>query len=588
MNKNVLLVQLAVVLVLASVQPLYASSPDKPQEKTQAVTEETQNTASSNLIIEDGFTGSYLASRFASRNGDIATAVRYLRDVHRRTPDNVDVARQLQGFLILSGDMDDAIKMAETIRQKSPEDPISSLLLTLQAAKRNDLVGARAVLTESFGDVTGQLWLPLVSAWLDISTQKVNAPVTIDTVDTDIGRAAAVVNYHLALINDRAGFKDAAAKNYRDAIEDIENPPSRVFAALHAFYKKNGEPEILKPVIDANADVSVLEAAENVAISSTADGIAEVLYTMGSIMLSANVNQDAVIYLRMAMYMRHDFPAAAQAMGEAYSSIQQFAKSNEAYAKIKESSPIYSSAQINIAVNLQRMGKYQEAVALLDKISQKHADAYDALVIKGDVLRSKTNLAEAVVAYTQAIGRVKEFSARHWAVFFARGAAYERMGRWQDAEKDLQQALTLQPDQPDVLNYLGYTWLTQGQNVSQAHEMIARALALKPNDPQIIDSMGWAFYLKGDYTKATKYLERAIELIPGDATVNEHLGDVYWLQGRKTEARFQWERSLTFTDDEAVKAGILKKLQEGVSAPVLAGKKPPQVAAQQLQDAPSP
>jgi tetratricopeptide (TPR) repeat protein len=588
MNKKAFLVQLVLVGSIVAVQPLYASSPDKPQEKTQAATQEAQDTASSNLMIQDGFTGSYLASRFASRNGDIATAVRYLQDVHRRSPDNADVARQLQGFLILSGDMDEAMKMAETIRLKTPQDPISSLLLTLHAAKRNDLVGAKAVLAESFNDATGQLWLPLVSAWLDISTQKVNAPITMDTRDNDIGRAAAVVNYHLALINDRAGFKDAAAQNYRDAIEDVENPPSRVFAALQAFYQKNGEPEILKPIIDANADKPVLEAAENIAIVSTADGIAEVLYTMGSIMLSANVNQDAVIYLRMAMYMRPDFPAAAQAMGEAYSSIQQFAKSNEAYAKIKESSPIYSSAQINIAVNLQRMGKHQEAVALLDTISQKHTDAYDALVIKGDVLRNKMNLAEAVAAYTQAMGRVKEFSARHWAVFFARGAAYERMGKWQDAEKDLQQALTLQPDQPDVLNYLGYTWLTQGQNVTQAREMIAKALSLKPNDPQIIDSMGWAFFLTGDYIKAAKYLEKAIEIIPGDATVNEHLGDVYWLQGRKTEARFQWERSLTFTDDESTKESIRKKLQEGVSAPALAGKKPPQVAAQQLQDAPSP
>lgn len=564
--------------------PVIAASPDKPS----AVADNTEAAQVEDMPETDnfgeGFTASYLASQHASRNGDIDAAIHFLRDVYRRDPSNSELARKLQGFLLLNGDTEEALKMSDAVRKSNVQDPIAALLVTLQSVKRGDMQSAKNILTESFKDASGQLWLPLVSAWLDLSLQKMEKPITLESMSVDVGRAAPVVNYHLALINDKAGFEDAAAKNFRDAVEDVENPPSRVFAALQAFYKNNNSPEVLKSIIDANKDKEAYSEAATAKISNTSDGIAEVLYTMGSIMLGANVNQDAIIYLHLATYLRSDFPAASQALGEAYSSIQQFAKSNEAFGKIRESSHLHASAQINIALNLQRMGKHSEAIALLDRIGKKKETAYDAMVIKGDVLRSNMNLAESVAAYSQAIKQITEPDSKHWAVYFARGATYERMGKWDEAEKDLQQALVLQPDQPDVLNYLGYSWLTQGRNLEEAKSMIAKALSMKPHDPQIIDSMGWAFYIVGDYSRAAKYLEKAVDLIPSDTTVNEHLGDVYWLQGRKAEARFQWERSITFSDDESVKEAIRKKIRDGVYAAPGSGVRPPVVASQRLRE----
>ncbi len=139
--------------------------------------------------------------------------------------------------------------------------------------------------------------------------------------------------------------------------------------------------------------------------------------------------------------------------------------------------------------------------------------------------------------------------ANDWPVLFARGACLERLGKWALAEKDLRRALELKPDQPDVLNYLGYGWMERRLNLADARAMIEKAVKARPDDAEIVDSMGWALYLQGDFQHATEYLEKAVELLPGDATVNDHLGDVYWRLGHKTEARYQWERSLSFSPD---------------------------------------
>ena len=155
-------------------------------------------------------------------------------------------------------------------------------------------------------------------------------------------------------------------------------------------------------------------------------------------------------------------------------------------------------------------------------------------------------------------------------IYFARGVSYERIDRWSLAEADLKRALKLSPDQPDVLNYLGYTWLTRGENLAEARAMIEKAVAQRPGDPQIIDSMGWALFLLKQYADSAAFLEKAVELLPGDPTINDHLGDAYWRLGRLTEARYQWERSLTYGPETAEADIIRKKLKDGMPSVPLA------------------
>ena len=153
---------------------------------------------------------------------------------------------------------------------------------------------------------------------------------------------------------------------------------------------------------------------------------------------------------------------------------------------------------------------------------------------------------------------------QHWSVYYFRGIAFERAGRWENAEPDFRKALRFQPEQAAVLNYLGYSLIEKRLNLTEAFEMVEKAVGLRPNDGYIVDSLGWGHYQLGRYEEAAKLLERAAGLRPEDPVINDHLGDALWRVGRRLEAKFQWQYALDSnpTDSDAEK--IRKKLIEGL------------------------
>jgi Flp pilus assembly protein TadD len=151
-------------------------------------------------------------------------------------------------------------------------------------------------------------------------------------------------------------------------------------------------------------------------------------------------------------------------------------------------------------------------------------------------------------------------------VFYARGIAHERSGDWERAEADFRRALELSPEQPYVLNYLGYSWVEQGRNLDEARRMLERAVQLRPNDGNIADSLGWALFKLGDLNGAVHWLERAVELEPRSSVINDHLGDAYWMAGRRSEAQFQWRRALALGPEPGEGPRIEAKLREGLPA----------------------
>lgn len=510
--------------------------------------------------------GDYLASQYAKSRGNIDDAIRALQRVHREDPGNIGIAQQLQGLLLLQGRVDAAMPLAELIRTANAKDPLSSLMLVLRNIRDEEYAAAGNMLNAALDGSNVQLWMPLLSGWVAVSNRTLDKPMAIDNISANIGRAAPLVNYHLALINDQAGFKEEAARNFKDAIEDPRDPPKRVMKQLVKFYERNNAPEILAPVVAAYRNAYPDSAKDNAvaSITTVSDGVAEVMYTMGGIMFGAGVANDAAIYLQLALYIKPDLSEAIVALGDAYGELQHYARSNEMYGRIPPRNPYYPNAQLHIAVNYERMDKYPEALELLDKLIKQYPGDAEALVTKGDLLRIHGSYADAASAYTKALARVKGTSASTWPIYFARGTCYDRQGKWEEAEKDMLMALELKPDQPDVLNYLGFGWLEHGKNISDAMAMIKKAIKARPDDAQIVDSMGWALYIQGDYKGAIEYLERAVELLPSDPAVNDHLGDLYWRLGRKTEARFQWERSLTFLPEDNLSESIRKKLRDGL------------------------
>jgi Flp pilus assembly protein TadD len=224
--------------------------------------------------------------------------------------------------------------------------------------------------------------------------------------------------------------------------------------------------------------------------------------------------------------------------------------------RVPATSPYAASARVMSAWALADEGRDREALAA----ARAAADAGDLRAKRGlaDMYRSMEQFAEAEPLYTELIG----VEPRDWRLYFSRGIARERLDRWPEAEADFQHALELAPEQPDVMNYLGYTWIDRGERLQEGLAMVQRAVELRPHSGAIIDSLGWAYYRLGDYAQALEHLERAVELEPADATLNDHLGDVYWRLGRRIEARFQWQRALTLEPDNA--AAIQAKLEAGL------------------------
>ena len=255
---------------------------------------------------------------------------------------------------------------------------------------------------------------------------------------------------------------------------------------------------------------------------------------------------------------------ATLTLAEVWSEDARYPQANALFASIPDSSQYYLKSRLRMAVNQDRQGKTEEALKSLDALAQAMPSNSDPLAAKGDLLRVHKRFLEASLAYSQAIKQANPPSATDWTLYYARGACLERLDKWSEAEIDLKKALELKPNQPDVLNYLAYSWLTRGVHIEEARAMLATAISARPNDPQIIDSYGRALYLEGKYAEAMPYLERAVELLPSDASANDHLGDLYWRLGRKVESRFQWQRALSLSPEEDEMEAINKKLVDGL------------------------
>lgn len=217
---------------------------------------------------------------------------------------------------------------------------------------------------------------------------------------------------------------------------------------------------------------------------------------------------------------------------------------------------------------------------MLAELARQHPDRPEPLAHQGDILRRRNRFPDAAASYSAAIARLGTPTRANWPLFYARGIAYERADQWPKAEADFQYALQLAPDQPSVLNYLGYAWTERGKNLDQARGMIQAAAQQRPNDGSIVDSLGWVMLRQGDTAGALTQLEHAVELEPEDSVINGHLGDALAAAGRTREAEFQWRRALNLKPDAEDAARITAKLQAlpGAPAPPVQAAAPAPIA----------
>ena len=301
-------------------------------------------------------------------------------------------------------------------------------------------------------------------------------------------------------------------------------------------------------------------------VASARDGMAEALLNIGGTLSGGNTGELAMICGRLALYLKPDLGLARMLVAGVLESDGREADANAQYDKVPHDSPLSWLARLRKAANLDAMDQTDMAITELKTMAAEKPERVDALINLGDLLRVHKRFDEAVTAYDQAVARIGKLTPRYWSLLYSRGIALERSNHWDRAEKDLQEALKLNPDQPYVLNYLGYSWVDKGEHMNRAREMIEKAVELRPTDGYIVDSLGWLYYRTGRYKDAVDQLERAVELKPEDPVINDHLGDAYWRAGRTAEARYQWQRALGLEPDTDLASALRAKLVKGLAA----------------------
>ena len=236
-------------------------------------------------------------------------------------------------------------------------------------------------------------------------------------------------------------------------------------------------PVIVKLLADLNAGKKAPGR-----ITRPRDGMFEVLFSLAGALSGRKSSNVALIYARLSLFMRPDLAEAQVLLAETYEGIKKYDKAIEAYSLVSEASPLYNNVTIQIANNLDNIDKPDEALTRLEALIARDPDNFQAWSTKGSILYGREKWVDAADALSLALARVKEKKREHWAVYYYRGMANERAGRWNKAEPDFQMALKLRPAQPSVLNYLGYSWIDRGENLDEALEMVEQAAALRPRD----------------------------------------------------------------------------------------------------------
>ncbi len=565
------------------------------KETAEPPQDDASSAAKAEKPLNTGVAGNFLSGRFARENKDLKQAAKYINASLARDPANVHLRGEALRLNLLAGNIDTAITLAKKLAADGENDALIASLLMLDHVKANDYAQAQKVIDEAPNTGLFGLIKPVMTQWLTIGQSETKAPVSLQAAIDKSGFFAPFITYHSALMNDVQGFREQAETSYLKANSDAAVAPYRVVQAFANFYARGEKYTEAQQLFDvyAKANPNSTLIPEKITagvvpaplVSTARDGLAELFFTTASLLFSDDSSQDTFLYLRIALDLRPNLPPAQLMLANLYEQVGDYAQAIKTYDAIEANTVFARRAQVRKALNYEALGDKPRALELLDAVAKRYPTDATAFITKGDLLREAKEFDAAAAAYGNAITRSEPLTAADWPLLYARGISYERAGEWPQAEADFTRALTLEPNQPDVLNYLAYSWLTMGKNVPKAREYLQTASAARPDDPHITDSVGWSHYLAGDFKSAIEHFERAIQMMPDDVTVNEHLGDAYWRMGRQTEARYQWERALTFKPEKDVEKSLRGKLENGLGAFVVTA---PAAPTQQTKMEPAP
>lgn len=538
---------------------------------------------SANIANVNSLAGAYLAARIAETDNDLETSVAYYARANALDPDNPAIQQSLLLGLITLGRFDEALPYAERLKETPEVERFSRLALGVDALRNKDYGKAEHWLKLALASDLDRLITGLMTGWAKLGAGDGKAALSYLRNLSGPEWYHPFIGYHRALIAEQAGEIQIARRLFAEVAANVvagSTAPEAYLRALEAqagFLARQGEKEDALATVDkalefAPGRISAVvlrkkvEDGEEIAmqVPGPVEGGAEVLMNLATALNRGGGEAFVRLYLQYAAAL---YPESDAVLVQLAGVAEQRGDANDAiahYEKISDSSSLKPIAELQLGLNLADLERYEEAKEHLQAALIADADNISAYLSLGSVYARQEDFQASADLYDKAAEHFSNAGPEHWNIFYQRGIAYERLKEWEKAEPNFKKALELYPDHPQVLNYLGYSWIDRGMNLEKGLELIERAVEQRPNDGYIVDSLGWAFYKLGRYDDAVRELERAVSLMPGDPILNDHLGDAYWQVGRLREAVYQWRHARGMEPDDVVLADIERKLVAGL------------------------
>ncbi|MFA7307746.1 MAG: tetratricopeptide repeat protein [Hyphomicrobium sp.] len=522
--------------------------------------------------------GNYLAGRFARTAQDTKDAAEFYGRALERDPSNEVLLEQAFQMETMSGNWPKAVPLAEKLASTRESHRMSQFLLGVTAFKSAAYPKAEEHFKAAAENPIGELTSAIALGWTRLAAGDTDGALKAVDLPKQPDWAQFYLRYHRALMADIAGRKAIANATYEKMFrQDSRTLRTALAYAQHAAHygdfklakqimreqlsKTQGDPHPLaKEMLER---INKRDKTE-LLIATPSEGLAELFYGLGEALTGEGGVSLGTIYLQLALDVKPDHAFALAALANAQEAAKRYEDAIATYDKIPQGTPLQSAIDIRKAFNLNSLDRVDEAKAILERIAAKDPKDVRPLEALGNILRARKEYAEAIKYFTRALAALGKHDPRYWGYYYARGTSYERLKNWPAAEADLKKALALAPDQPLVLNYLGYSWIDQGKNLKEGMRLIEKAVQLKPDDGYIVDSLGWAHYKQNNFKEAVRFLERAVEIKPEDPTLNDHLGDAFWKVGREREARFQWSQALSLNPEPEDVDKIKAKIERGL------------------------
>lgn len=537
--------------------------------------------------------GHYLAGRHAERIHDYPRAAALFMKALEEEPDNRRLIARTFSVSIRAGLIEQALPLARKLYAQAP-DASSMVALVLAAdAIRTDAYEQALRYLKTPAQQGEQYSFPLLTAWAELGAGNSDAALAALEQLRQGEAFPDLAQGHSGLILRTIGDLKGAESAIAITSEDLESAPAWLVRTLARVKLASGDAAGAAALLDnyaagnrfalehVEADRDRLKESGDLSIlmatpaAGAADGLLRIASGVRPRRVEPTIQQVAqdiaLTYAWLAVYLDPGHDEARLLIAGMLRDLKRYSDSSNVLMEVPREAPFSWRARIARADNLIDMKMDEAAIALLEEMATERPEEIDALLKIGDIMRARSRFEEGTEIYDRAFARIGADHPDRWRLHYFRGITLERSKRWPEAEADFLAALEMNPENPYVLNYLGYSWIDQGINIKRATEMVQRAVDQRQNDGYIVDSLGWAYYRVGRFEEAVTQLERAVQLRPEDPVINDHLGDAYWRVGRHREARFQWTRALSLDIDDELVPPIEKKMEEGLEPPTAQG-----------------